>query len=536
MGKGNVTTEDEVAAKDLIGWSGRGARPGPPPDRPSPRTSALRGAATRLAGGFVFAALLYWFDLRLAAALVIVAVLTITIVSIVSPPIGARIDQAIVFVTAPIGRFISSVMLAAVFFLVITPVSAVLRLFGRDLLEAPGSGAGTTWVVKPSVPDESITRRQFSLEAGASLPGKRGRLSTALTFAAVTVGALVLVLAVDLGVGASYVSVRRVLGSGVDTRASAAALETEEWAGAYFDEFGELESTWQPLLGMVRDDYNGKHINIRDRARATYTSPGTGESAVKVHFYGGSTAWGTGQRDLYTIPSHLSRLAEQSGVPVEVENYGQSGWVIWQELALLQQLLSEGNIPDVAIFYNGYNEVGQQMQELSSSPSYPRAGQLKERLEPPAFTSSFTNLARQYGEYSMIVRIVNLIRPQSGTADSAPELTEARARNAVDVHARAVNVIEHLAESYGFEAVFLWQPSAYTTSSGGDVHISGLDHQGYGAAHRRTAELIEPPIVDLTDALESAGRGVFFDGVHTNERGAALVARAIYPHLSLEGS
>lgn len=488
----------------------------------------------RMAGGLVFAAILWLLDLRLGAALVVVAVLALSLVSVVSPAAGAMIDAGVARVTAPIGRLVATILLAVVYFLVITPVSFFLRLFGRDLLSSPGAGPESTWVTKPPVPDPAIVRRQFTIEPGVSVNERRGRVATAASFLVVTVGALMLLVAVDLVIGTAYVSARRVLDSDTDVRAFSAGLVDEEWAVDYFGEFDELNSAWEPLLGMVRQDYQGNYVNISDRTRTTYVAEGVGDDATSVYFFGGSTTWGTGQRDLYTIPSYVARLAEEDGVPVVVSNYGQSGWVIWQELSLLQQLLTEGNIPDVVVFYNGYNEVGQQVQELTVDPSYPRADQVKERVDAASLGSSIADLAGHYAEYSMMARLAGIFRSNGSGPEPTPELAQARARNAVEVHDRAVDVIERLAESYGFEVVFIWQPSAFTTEGGDAARFVRLDRDGIGAAHLGTTKLVGPPVIDLTDSLDGVKGAVFIDDGHTNELGAEIVARAIYPHLRLK--
>ena len=141
----------------------------------------------------------------------------------------------------------------------------------------------------------------------------------------------------------------------------------------WFKEFKNIykSNTYVPLLAMVNKDYQGNYINIADRARKTYTAAGVGDDATSVYMFGGSTMWGYGQRDLYTIPSQVARLAEEDGVPVRVTNYGQVASGIWQELVLLQQLLTEGHVPDVAVFYDGANDVAEQVEELTTEPTYP---------------------------------------------------------------------------------------------------------------------------------------------------------------------
>jgi len=495
----------------------------------------------RLVGGLVFAGVLWVLNLRLGAALVVVAVLALSLISIVSPTAGTRIDVGIAKVTAPIARSVATILLAIVYFLVITPASLFLRLFGRDPLISPAAaGPAGTWVVKPRS-DTTMVRRQFTLEPGASAGTQQGRAATAARLLVVMVSALVLLMAVDLTLGTAYVSVRGALDSDADRRASTAAMVNESWAADYFEELHDVwpnRFAWTPLLGLTPPDYEGTYINIADRARATYVAEGEGDDATSVYFFGGSTAWGYGQRDSYTIPSYLARLAQDDGRPVRVTNYGQPAWVIWQELSLLQQLLAEGNVPDVAVFYNGHNEVGQQVQELTADPSYLQASSVKNAVDNRRLRGSLAGLMDSfkgfYKRHSILVRGAEAFRSESSGLAPTPLLAETRARNAVELHHRAVEVIERLAESYGFEAVFIWQPDAYTTEGGDAASFTSPDREGFGQAYLDATALLGPPILDLSDSLDGVKDAVFIDEVHTNELGAEIVARAIYPHLSIE--
>ena len=71
--------------------------------------------------------------------------------------------------------------------------------------------------------------------------------------------------------------------------------------------------------------------------------------------FGGSTMWGAGARDDYTIPSFLSKMLTQAFPGrIRVVNYGRSGFVSTQERILLFQALQHGCRPQIAIFYPGF--------------------------------------------------------------------------------------------------------------------------------------------------------------------------------------
>ena len=242
--------------------------------------------------------------------------------------------------------------------------------------------------------------------------------------------------------------------------------------------------------------------------------------------------FGTGQRDLHTIPSELARRAEADGHPIDAVNYGQNGWGIWQELALLERLLTNGHIPDVAVFYDGVNEISTQVTALSDQPSYLQAADARRLLQPRSVARS---LYADYARHSAIHKLRTRAR-----GDPAPrpmptaEVTEARARNAVALHARAVSLIERLATAYGFRAVFFWQPSVYDKELGEDatMPLDWANREDWGGAYRAATARIAPPLVDLTAALDGVREPVYFDLAHTNEKGAAVVAEAMYPHVA----
>jgi len=77
-------------------------------------------------------------------------------------PLRRPIYLAWTYATFPIGWLVSHLVLAAVFYLVVTPIGVVMRLLGRDPLQRRfDRSAHTYWV--PHDPGEDVTRyfRQF---------------------------------------------------------------------------------------------------------------------------------------------------------------------------------------------------------------------------------------------------------------------------------------------------------------------------------------------------------------------------------------
>jgi hypothetical protein len=65
-------------------------------------------------------------------------------------------------VAFPIGWIVSRIVLAAIFYAIITPIALVFRLMGRDVLGVKrGTGRTTYWQSKAVVNDKSRYFRQF---------------------------------------------------------------------------------------------------------------------------------------------------------------------------------------------------------------------------------------------------------------------------------------------------------------------------------------------------------------------------------------
>jgi len=118
----------------------------------------LLPAFSCLLGGLAF----WRFDAPRAAMGIASAGLTVTLLYAALPPLRRFIYLGWMKVTYPIGWTISHIALAAVFYLVITPIGLLMRLFGRDPMQRRLLPKATTyWVPRASDADASRIFRQF---------------------------------------------------------------------------------------------------------------------------------------------------------------------------------------------------------------------------------------------------------------------------------------------------------------------------------------------------------------------------------------
>ena len=361
------------------------------------------------------------------------------------------------------------------------------------------------------------------------------RLLTVVVPAAL--GWLVIVMALDVGIGAL---VDRLTGEDEpdhadavldlvstdlpptgDPRIDAPAFADSPWADRFLAEMEQLDYGYVPFLGPRVEPVRGRFINSADGVRASYGDDGEGPV---VWFFGGSTMWGEGQRDDHTIPSEVARLAEDAGRPIRAVNYGERGYTAYQELLLFEQELAEHGAPDLAVFYDGINELGVQQETLASLSEQPTVYQYETTLDalrrapalPGAAAPAEPSISADYAETSALHKLLRRLE-LVGTAE-AQEVAplDVVIDNTASIYARSVRLIEDLAARHGVPVLATWQP----VRRGDTIH----------------AELIArlpDDVVDLSEAFlgEPDDDAIFIDGGHTNELGARLVAEDLWPHV-----
>ncbi|MGB1287006.1 MAG: hypothetical protein ACPG7F_10770, partial [Aggregatilineales bacterium] len=74
-------------------------------------------------------------------------------------------------------------------------------------------------------------------------------------------------------------------------------------SGDFWAEQTLTRVTWLPYVYWRMDEYDGKYINISPEGiRYTPDYSADNPAAQTIYFFGGSTMWGEGARDAYTIP------------------------------------------------------------------------------------------------------------------------------------------------------------------------------------------------------------------------------------------
>lgn len=496
------------------------------PQEVAPTTPQSRGRVLvrSLVPGLVVAGVFVLLDRPTAAALIIVAASSVSVAAALSDRFHARFQRLLQLVARGVSTGLSVVLLGLVEALVIAPLSFVLWLFRRDPLRLGSAARSDTWE-PPSI--DPSPQRPYTVEpTGPPATGAR-RVVRAVPR---VVGWVALVVAADLILGSVW---HRMASSDGDeatvAERVAEATRDQPWFADYLEELEAVRQDFAPFVQTAQRDVEGRYINLSDGVRRSYEPAAVAEDVSVVWFFGGTNAWGEGQRDEHTIASEVARLAEDAGHPVRVRNFAQRGDVNFAAVLRLEQALAgESAPPDLVVFADGPDDYLVQRQTPSQDPGQYGVDTVRETLvrEPDP------SLWQRYSDASLVHRVIERVRVQfsvqaawAGTADTMGASATDEASGEADLAAHTASVYERgrrlaveLADRHEVPVRFFWLPV-----EGGDRADSE-----YAAA----ADLLHPSVTDLRGALDGADGPVYLDGAQVNERGARLVAEAMYRSLA----
>lgn len=269
-------------------------------------------------------------------------------------------------------------------------------------------------------------------------------------------------------------------------------------------------------------------VHIKDRMRRTLTTADADDpTAVNVWFFGGSTMYGWGVRDEDTLPSRFVEFAHSRGIPVKVSNFGLPAYVAWQETQVFEEKLATGDKPDLAIFYDGYNDVMRVWGMNSDKDDF--AGTfddyfdsvLKKVHDPYAPLTDDSAVHYIYKWLSSTPRV-----PSRPTGDEI----EARATRAARVYAEAREHLQRLAHAYDVPVVNVWQPiralqPTLMELDRWDMPQDARDFPGFADCYARTTDLVAAgsASVQVVRNVTGNARPIWLDAVHVTGDGNGII-------------
>ena len=377
---------------------------------------------------------------------------------------------------------------------------------------------------------------------------------------------IVLALVVVLELGYRTQALARRLLFGEESFKPQVVLDvTPSWWDDLIAEQDEVDEAvdWIPYVFHAHQRFVGQYMTIDDEGVRTTIQPEADHpSSRTVFFFGGSTVWGSYQRDETTIPSLAAKALAESGVQgVRVENYGEHNYVLDQEIHRLVSLLRSGKRPSVVVFYDGIDDVFSSVENGSAGISGADVGRYRMAMRVYNDEHKISDelgagaaIASGVMERMLLVSRVTSAFRGDGPA-SAPVPAREKAMLVAHDYWESVRIAEALADAYGFEPIFVWQPTIYRTKkplSPAEARIRGaIEGTAFDAylneLHPLVAEQlrlgvrwpITPRFVDLTGVFNAESEQMYIDIYgHTTARANELIVERLEPYLigALEAS
>jgi lysophospholipase L1-like esterase len=339
-----------------------------------------------------------------------------------------------------------------------------------------------------------------------------------------------------------------------DRSAAADAYGGADWASGYFDEFHRVVRVeWKPYVEWWQRPVHGTFVTIDGRGlRPTPGELCAGDDAIRILCFGGSTMMGMGARDAHTIPAILARRLRELGHRAAVTNYGQLGHNSTQETITLQHLLKTGARIDIAVFYDGVNEMACAEQTGRAD------GLFNEARRRAEFNLLLADRRRDLVVAALMAAAPRTLRrlrqltglPWHGPMPAPPaELSRidiaGLARDVIAAYAANLRLVRVLAREYGFAPLFFWQPAITTKRiKTPDEQRWERDYTADPAAREKLYHAIiherrnrrdlagAADVFDLSALFDAWTEPVYIDLYHLSERGNAAVAEAMLPALA----
>lgn len=367
--------------------------------------------------------------------------------------------------------------------------------------------------------------------------------------------ALALVLTLELAYRAQA-HVRAAFRAWRAPRPPAGPLATQPWYDRVVAEASSASSAWRPFVYYRRRPFHGRYVNIDSLGRRWTPQVRTpGATPREMLIFGGSPMWGAGLRDSMTIPSRLAvELAARGIRDVAITNFGEAGYVLTQEVIELLLQLRAGARPAVVVFYDGDNDVDAAIGNGHAGATKSEKDRARDFYVGRALFRWRTDLVTEAGVALQLGRIaaerLQVVRwSQSHPQPAASVSNDSLANDIAHSYLHTVDVVEALAQHYGFVAFYasmpLLDPTEKRLSSFERAISETMEHQ---AATRRFLELHRLAARGLAPAMRQVAPGRFVqlsklfaadsttvyldDQGHTTEAAAAAIAAELARNLA----
>ncbi len=279
------------------------------------------------------------------------------------------------------------------------------------------------------------------------------------------------------------------------------------------------------------------------------------EADFVIFLMGGSAMWGSGVSDRETIGAQLQHLLNRNSErSVRVMVLAQQAFVSTQNLVELMLQLQGGTIPDLVVFYDGFNDIWSACRAGYPGALFGEEG-IRSRFENPGsgisvgdalkrllMETSFWQVSRLAGKDRCAV-------PEHRGFRGDPSNCDSIALSIVELYGRNLEMASALGERYGFTVISAWQPSIWYGEKDHSPHemeilearMSLPEDDCFYTVHETAHEYFRSLLADglytrsFADVLGDSGQELYtdFSGVHLNGTGNAIVAESLFVWITI---
>jgi hypothetical protein len=360
------------------------------------------------------------------------------------------------------------------------------------------------------------------------------RLCVAVTLAAILLASV------------EFYSYRRYLPVAQDAMEPAVKLDLAEEGNPadreYWKEFEQANKvTYHQYVLWRRAPYQGEVISIDQNGVRLTPHTQCDDQTFTIWTFGDSVMWGAGSPDEETIPSYIAQDYAKAGKPVCIVNYAEKGWANSQEMiALIEQLKHAARKPDVVLFYDGGTEAFAAYQS-GQADVHSNFNSFKNFLENwgQSQKAGFSYL-RQTNTYRFLEKIA-LKAPFHNKKEEAPKVkrdSDALSAAVVANYNQNMDIVNLLANQYGFRAIFVWYPNmavGHKELTPYEQQVLNMEYQKfpglgemYQATYERGRELKGADFHYLADALDDQKDSLYVGISHLKPQGNKIVADRLF--------
>ncbi len=316
---------------------------------------------------------------------------------------------------------------------------------------------------------------------------------------------------------------------------------------------GEFANYLSPLEKEIRLINKDDNIKFQDLSLYYATRPVPASKPLKeadtiIWFFGGST-----MEDIYvsadnSIANTAIKRLNAAGLKVRGYNLGvncfQSSNEIIKFSDLLRRMPAE-QLPDYAVFYDGYNECSCGLHGGAGSMDLGRSAQLRALIVPENARTLVNSFLSLCAEYSLVVRKIilppiqkNIFGPPfKHVSKNNPEYKSYKlgdAKNASHIYAKNQEMINVIGKNFNVKTLSILQPMAFTKKNPGKRETDVLSADGFGKVYSRAVYSgilsnmnNHKYFIDATHIFDNIADDVFVDLGHTKEFGSKFIGSFI---------